>query len=276
MMAEAEITTSLDTTAAPPPFLEDGAAHPPTDPAVFEAEMNPHLDALYRNGLRLTGNANDAEDLLQDTYLRAFRFFYQYQPGTNAKAWLFRIMNTVFLNDYRKKARQGETVSYDGLEDFYLYNRLTEDVAGADHPETANPEKAVLEKLDIETIQRAIDVLPIEFRETVALATLEEMSYQEIADTLEIPVGTVRSRLSRGRKLLQKALWELPQWRGAAVPERGGVGRRSAWMTCPTWNTARGKAETWNRSARRTASGPPTFTPATKPSAASTTTLTTN
>ena len=178
---------------------------------LFEAEMNPHLDALYRNALRLTGNSNDAEDLLQDTYLRAYRFFYQYQPGTNAKAWLFRIMNTVFLNDYRRKSRQGETVSYDGLEDFYLYNRLTEDGVGGlggDHPETENPEKAVLEKLDIEMITRAIQALPPEFRDTVALATLEELSYQEIADTLEIPVGTVRSRLSRGRKLLQRALWE--------------------------------------------------------------------
>ena len=170
--------------------------------------MGPHLDALYRNALRLTGNANDAEDLLQDTYLRAYRFFYQYQPGTNAKAWLFRIMNTVFLNEYRRKARQGETVSYDGLEDFYLYNRLVEDFSGNDRPETANPEKVVLEQLDIETIQRAIDALPVEFRDTVALATLEEMSYQEIADALSIPVGTVRSRLSRGRKLLQKALWD--------------------------------------------------------------------
>lgn len=203
--AEMKIPESL----APLPGLADSEpAHPPTDPAIFESEMNPHLDALYRNALRLTGNANDAEDLLQDTYLRAYRFFYQYQPGTNAKAWLFRIMNTVFLNDYRKKARQGETVSYDGLEDFYLYNRLVEDLSGSDHSEVENPEKAVLEQLDIEMIQRAIDALPIEFRETVALATLEEMSYQEIADTLSIPVGTVRSRLSRGRKLLQKALWD--------------------------------------------------------------------
>lgn len=182
-------------------------APPPADADLFEKEMNPHLDALYRNAMRLTGNANDAEDLLQDTYLRAFRFFHQYQVGTNAKAWLFRIMNTVFLNEYRKKARQGETISYDGLEDFYLYNRLVDDLASGDRPEIENPQKAVLEKLDIEVIQRAIDALPIEFRETVALATLEEMSYQEIADALDIPVGTVRSRLSRGRKLLQKALW---------------------------------------------------------------------
>ena len=186
---------------------EEIESPPPTNPDLFESEMNPHMDALYRNALRLTGNANDADDLLQDTYLRAYRFFHQYQPGTNAKAWLFRIMNTVFLNDYRKKSRQGETVSYDGLEDFYLYNKLSEDGIGNERSETVNPEKSVLEQLDIEMIERAIQALPIEFRDTVALATLEEMSYQEIADLLAIPVGTVRSRLSRGRKLLQKSLW---------------------------------------------------------------------
>ena len=210
-MAELD-TQTLEAPSPVQSALGDAPAVPrPTDPVLFEAEMNPHLDALYRNALRLTGNANDAEDLLQDTYLRAYRFFYQYQPGTNAKAWLFRIMNTVFLNDYRRKSRQGETVSYDGLEDFYLYNRPTEDGVsgvGGEHLETENPEKAVLEKIDIEAIERAIQALPIEFRDTVALATLEEMSYQEIADTLEIPVGTVRSRLSRGRKLLQRALWD--------------------------------------------------------------------
>lgn len=208
-MAEVEAQTGGGVAAVPEPVLEAAETpHPPTDPDVFEAEMGPHLDALYRNAMRLTGNAHDAEDLLQDTYLRAYRFFYQYQPGTNAKAWLFRIMNTVFLNEYRRKARQGETVSYDGLEDFYLYNRLVEDFSGNGRPETENPETRVLEQLDIETIQRAIQALPVEFRDTVALATLEEMSYQEIADALSIPVGTVRSRLSRGRKLLQKALWD--------------------------------------------------------------------
>ena len=206
-MAEADTQTGGGVAAIPETFSV-GGEHPVTDTILFESEMNPHLDALYRNAMRLTGNANDAEDLLQDTYLRAYRFFYQYQPGTNAKAWLFRIMNTVFLNEYRRKARQGETVSYDGLEDFYLYNRLVEDFSGNDRPETDNPEKLVLEKLDIEAIERAIAALPVEFRDTVALATVEEMSYQEIADALSIPVGTVRSRLSRGRKLLQKALWE--------------------------------------------------------------------
>lgn len=208
VQTDTQTDVQTDTQTAAP---EDDPTRPPTDPALFESEMNPHIDALYRNAMRLTGNANDAEDLLQDTYLRAYRFFYQYQPGTNAKAWLFRIMNTVFLNDYRKKVRQGETISYDGLEDFYLYNRLVEDGSGSDRPEIENPEKAVLEQMDIEVIQRAIQALPVEFRDTVALATLEEMPYQEIADTLQIPVGTVRSRLSRGRKLLQKALWDYLQ-----------------------------------------------------------------
>jgi len=180
-----------------------------TDPAVFESEMSPHLDSLYRNAVRLTGNSNDAEDLVQDTYLRAFRFFHQYEVGTNAKAWLFRIMNTIFLNDYRKKSRQGESLSYDELEDFYLYNRSQDTILSAPGSTTqVNPETAVLEKLDIEAIERSINDLPEEFRETVALATLEGLAYQEISDILNIPIGTVRSRLSRGRRLLQRLLWK--------------------------------------------------------------------
>jgi RNA polymerase sigma-70 factor (ECF subfamily) len=192
--------------------IVDDATEPavarPTDPALFERETGPHIDALYRNALRLTGNANDAEDLVQDTYLRAYRFFYQYHPGTNAKAWLFRIMNTVFLNEYRRKSRQADTVSYDGLEDFYLYNKIAEDsVASPQRQAASNPEDLVLHKLDREAIEAAISRLPVEFRDTVALATLEGLAYQEISDILQIPIGTVRSRLSRGRRLLQKALW---------------------------------------------------------------------
>ncbi len=146
----------------------------PTDPILFEHETGPHIDALYRNAVRLTGNSNDAEDLVQDTYLRAYRFFYQYQPGTNAKAWLFRIMNTVFLNDYRKKSRQGDTVSYDGLEDFYLYNKVADDSSASPQQQAAtNPQDVVLNRLDREAIEAAIGQLPVEFRDTVALATLE-------------------------------------------------------------------------------------------------------
>jgi RNA polymerase sigma-70 factor (ECF subfamily) len=186
---------------------EPSALH--ADSSVFEAEMAPHLDALYRNAMRLTGNANDAEDLVQDTYLRAFRFFHQYELGTNAKAWLFRIMNTIFLNDYRKKARQGESLSYDELEDFYLYNRSQDTgVSSGGSTPQVNPEDAVLEKLDVEAIEQSIQALPDEFRETVALATIEGLAYQEISDILNIPIGTVRSRLSRGRRLLQRLLWK--------------------------------------------------------------------
>jgi RNA polymerase sigma-70 factor, ECF subfamily len=191
------------------PFTTSDNTAAPADPLVFEAEMAPHLDSLYRNALRLTGNSNDAEDLVQDTYLRAFRFFHQYELGTNAKAWLFRIMNTIFLNDYRKKSRQGETLSYDELEDFYLYNRSQENGTNAPGSTTqVNPEDAVLEKLDIEAIENSIKELPEEFQETVALATLEGLAYQEISDILNIPIGTVRSRLSRGRRLLQRLLWK--------------------------------------------------------------------
>ena len=186
-----------------------GDAPLPADPVLFEAEMNPHVDALYRNAMRLTGNSNDAEDLVQDTYLRAYRFFHQYHPGTNAKAWLFRIMNTVFLNDYRKKSRQGDQLSYDELEDFYLYNKLnTESLSNEQSFNTSNPEDIIVERIGIEEIENAIRNLPVEFRETVALATLEDLAYQEISDVLHIPIGTVRSRLSRGRKLLQRALWQ--------------------------------------------------------------------
>jgi RNA polymerase sigma-70 factor (ECF subfamily) len=215
------------------PLEEPSAAHPPTDPVLFEHEMGPHIDALYRNAVRLTGNSNDAEDLVQDTYLRAYRFFYQYQPGTNAKAWLFRIMNTVFLNEYRRKSRQPSTVSYDGLEDFYLYNRLAEESAGdaTQQQSTANPQDVVLNRLDREAVEEAIGGLPVEFRDTVALATLEGLAYQEISDILSIPIGTVRSRLSRGRKLLQRALWNrlsaLPDEPQSSAPEPADGKRRA-------------------------------------------------
>jgi RNA polymerase sigma-70 factor (ECF subfamily) len=180
----------------------------PTSPILFEIEMGPHLDSLYRNALRLTGNRNDAEDLLQDTYLRAFRFFHQRQTRTNAKAWLFRIMNRLFIDQYRKKARRGEQMSYDNVEEFYLYNRFSEGtLSSAQTFNISNPEDLIVEKIGIEAIQTAISRLPDAFKETVGLA-IENFSYQEISDIVQAPMGTVRSRISRGRKLLQRALWE--------------------------------------------------------------------
>ena len=170
----------------------------------FEKQMLPHLDALYRSALSMTKNPGDAEDLVQETFVRAFQFFAQFQGGTNARAWLFRIMTNLYINSYRKKTREPDRVSYDEMEDFYLYNRLSDaQTSGI----AASPEDVILTQVQAEAIQDAIDKLPDEYRETVVLADINEFSYQEIAEMLDIPIGTVRSRLSRGRRLVQKSLW---------------------------------------------------------------------
>ncbi len=173
--------------------------------ATFEATMLPFMDALYRTALSMTRNAGEAEDLVQDTYVRAFQYFDQFQTGTNARAWLFRILTNLFINTYRKRVREPERVSYDDLEDFFLFNRLTD--AQARSGTARSPEEMVVERVQIEAIRDAIGQLPEEYRDTVLLADLNDFSYEEIAQTLTIPIGTVRSRLSRGRRLVQKALW---------------------------------------------------------------------
>ena len=153
----------------------------------------------------MTKNAGDADDLVQDTYLRAFQFFDQFQGGTNSRAWLFRIMTNLYINTYRRKKREPERVSYDEMEDFFLYNRLANAPSAASG--TSSPETEVVQRVQIEAIREAISQLPEEYRATLVLADLNEFSYQEISDMLQIPLGTVRSRLSRGRRLVQKALW---------------------------------------------------------------------
>lgn len=173
--------------------------------ADFERQMLPYLDALYRSALGMTRNAGDAEDLVQDTFLRAYQFFDQFQGGTNARAWLFKILTNLYINAYRKKGREPEKVSYDEMEDFYLYNRLSH--AGG----SGSPEDEVVRRVQVEAVENAIAQLPDEYRDTVILADLNELSYQEISDILAIPIGTVRSRLSRGRRLVQKALWAYTQ-----------------------------------------------------------------
>jgi RNA polymerase sigma-70 factor (ECF subfamily) len=170
----------------------------------FEKQMLPHLDALYRSALSMTKNPGDAEDLVQETFVRAFQFFAQFQGGTNARAWLFRIMTNLYINSYRKKTREPDRVSYDEMEDFYLYNRLSDAQTSSI---AASPEDVILTQVQAEAIRDAIDKLPDEYRETVVLADINEFSYQEIAEMLDIPIGTVRSRLSRGRRLVQKSLW---------------------------------------------------------------------
>jgi len=187
------------------------ASAPPEDPALrdrFEREVLPILPNLYGAALRFTRNPQDAEDLVQETYLRAFRGFAGFQEGTNLRAWMYRILTNTFINIYRKKQREPVTVQDDDIEDWYLYDRL-----GSSTVE-ASAESEVLEKLPDEDVQRALEALPEGFRMAVLLADVEGFSYKEIAEIMDIPIGTVMSRLHRGRKALQKALWETVRERG--------------------------------------------------------------
>src|SRR6266508_401947 len=159
--------------------------------ARFEAEALPLLNGMYSAAFRLTRNAADAEDLLQETFLRAFRGFHQFQEGTNLKAWLYRILTNTFINSYRKKQREPQTVSDDEIEDWYLYSKLAE--SGAE----PSAEASVLESLPDEDVQEALSALPDQFRIAVLLADVEGFSYKEIAAITGVPIGTVMSRLHR-------------------------------------------------------------------------------
>ena len=160
--------------------------------ADFQEEALPHLDALYRYALRLTRNERDAEDLLQDAYLRAFRFWDRYQKGSNCRAWLFRIMKNLFLNKVDKSKRSPDQSSLEDTEEWYLYSKLKDG-----GPESVKNDPASIFELKDwgEQIQEAIDRLPDDFREPLVLFDGEGMSYQEISDLLDVPIGTVRSRL---------------------------------------------------------------------------------
>jgi RNA polymerase sigma-70 factor, ECF subfamily len=184
---------------------------PPEDPALrarFERDVLPILPNLYGAALRLTRNPQDAEDLVQETYLRAFRGFVGFEEGTNLRAWMYRILMNTFINTYRKKQREPVTVADEEIEDWFLYDRLGE--SGVE----ASAENEVLERIPDEDVQRALEALPENFRMAVLLADVEGFSYKEIAEILDIPIGTVMSRLHRGRKALQKALWETVRERG--------------------------------------------------------------
>ncbi len=167
----------------------------------FEQVALGHLDALFASALRLTKNQRDAEDLVQDTFLRAYRFFDKFERGTNIKAWLFKILTNTFINRYRRKVK--ERAVTEGSEREAVTERL---LAKDSQEHQSNPEEAVFERLLSDDVLRAIDGLPDDFRMVVVLADLQEFSYKEIAEIMECPVGTVMSRLYRGRRLLQKNL----------------------------------------------------------------------
>ncbi|HSM13891.1 MAG TPA: sigma-70 family RNA polymerase sigma factor [Thermoanaerobaculia bacterium] len=171
------------------------------DAREFERQALPFLDSLYNTAYRLARNAEDAEDLVQETYLKAYRSFEQFTPGTNLKAWLFRILKNTFINLYRKRQAAPQEGDFSVIEEGF---------EGKVQPEATGrlptPEEEALEHALDENVQRALDRLPPDYRMAVVLADLEGFSYKEIAEILEIPVGTVMSRLYRGRKRLEEDL----------------------------------------------------------------------
>jgi RNA polymerase sigma-70 factor (ECF subfamily) len=181
------------------------------DRATFVEQTMPFMDSLYSAALRMTRNPSDAEDLVQETYLKAYRGFESYTEGTNLKAWLYRILTNTFINTYRSRKRRPEEQELDDSEDFYLYRRLG-GIEAAQMGRSAEDE--MFDWFTDTEVKEALEALPEQFRMAVLLADVEGFSYKEIADILEIPIGTVMSRLHRGRRGLQKRLYEFAVERG--------------------------------------------------------------
>lgn len=169
--------------------------------SIFNQEFMPHINSMYNFAYRLTLDSDDAKDLLQDTYLKAFRFIDSFQQGTNAKAWLFRILKNSFINDYRKKSKEPSKVDYQEVESFYN----SEDV---DRQITPDLRVEALQDMIGDEISIALNSLDVDFRTVIILCDLEGFKYEEMAKILDIPIGTVRSRLHRARNLLKEKLSE--------------------------------------------------------------------
>lgn len=189
------------------------------DRARFEALVNAHLDSLYGSALRLTRNRAAAEDLVQDTFLKAWRSFRTFQAGTNARAWLYKILMNAYIDTYRKTSRAPEIVDQEDVGDFYLYARAQD---SEEYRREGDPEEILLSKIMDADVKSALEQVPEPFRAAVILADLEEFSYREIAQILDIPIGTVMSRLYRGRRHLQRLLWDYAKRAGYVSGEGAG------------------------------------------------------
>ena len=175
----------------------------------FERVALPQLSNLYTSALYLTKDKGEAEDLVQETFLRAFRFFNKFEPGTNCRAWLLSIMRNLFINRYQQKKREPEVVDWEKMDQ--IYESIVEQ---GEKVEQDNPERLIISKLMDEEVEKALMELPEEYRTAIVLVDIEELSYEEAAKVMECPVGTVRSRVSRGRRLLQVALKDYARERG--------------------------------------------------------------
>ena len=181
------------------------------DQARFADLAMEHMDSLYAGALRMTRNPADAEDLVQETYLKAYRGFGSFEEGTNLKAWLYRILTNTYINRYRQQKRRPDETDLDDVEDFYLYRRL----GGIDEARISrSAEDVMFEMFTDDEVKEALESLPETFRMAVLLADVEGFAYKEIAEILDIPIGTVMSRLHRGRKALQKRLYDFAVQRG--------------------------------------------------------------
>ncbi len=185
------------------------------DQATFADDAMPHMGSLYSAALRMTRNRADAEDLVQETYLKAYRGYGGFQEGTNLKAWLYRILTNTYINTYRAKKRRPEQTELDDVEDFYLFRRM-----GGLEAARANrsAEDELMDYFTDAEVKDALESLPEQFRMAVLLADVEGFQYKEIAEILDIPIGTVMSRLHRGRKALQKQLFDFAHDRGLTGP----------------------------------------------------------
>jgi RNA polymerase sigma-70 factor (ECF subfamily) len=188
------------------------------DRATFADQAMQYAPQLYSAALRMTRNQADAEDLLQETYLRAYRGFEGFTEGTNLRAWLFRILTNTYINIYRARQRRPTEADLADVEDFYLYRRL-----GALDAVLASrsAEDQLFDLFTDDEVKQALEDLPENFRLPVLLADVEGFSYKEIAEILDIPIGTVMSRLHRGRKAMQRALFDFAHARGLATTRSG-------------------------------------------------------
>jgi len=177
----------------------------------FELEALEYIDSLFNVAMRMTRNKDDAEDLVQETYLKMHRFSHTFNEGSNLKAWLFKILRNTFINVFRKKIREPQEIHYTNNEDFYLFNRIADN-----RTDDSLPGKGTIgiEEYLEEEIKHALDNLPIAFREVVLYSDVEGFSYEEISDIVGCPIGTVKSRLYRARKTLQKLLWDYAKDKG--------------------------------------------------------------
>ncbi len=178
------------------------------DQATFADDAMPLMDGLYSAAMRMTRNAADAEDLVQETYLKAYRAYDRFEAGTNLKAWMYRILTNSYINAYRKKQRRPDESDIDDVEDLYLYRRI----GGAESAVLGrSAEDELMDLFGEDEVKVALEDLPEHYRLPILLADVEGFAYKEIAEILDVPIGTVMSRLHRGRKQLQKRLYSFAE-----------------------------------------------------------------